>query len=263
MSPPLPVRDDLVIEEDAKVNVDYLAHSWTYEDMWATRRHVRQINQGSLVRCRFENALWRAWRASSRQSVRMPAAVIAWDKDSDITWLYGPLKSSRKATPDGSPSPQSPRKPSLKRKPSVWELTDLPTLPDDSTKSLLGRVWNITIKSVPSSILSSPQRWNKRQKCRVHFEEQVQQCQYARDDRWTRNYNPYLLEHTTVRMDAFQTQTIEPLPSTYLTGFETFESTDSTHCQSVFNFLEELEYVLSVLVLRPVVRPRLPSQLQT
>ncbi|PYI08393.1 hypothetical protein BO78DRAFT_441855 [Aspergillus sclerotiicarbonarius CBS 121057] len=248
------VRDDLVIEEDAKVNVDYLAHSWTYEDMWATRRHVRQINQGSLVRCRFENALWRAWLSSSRKSVRMPAAFIAWDKDSDITWLYGPLKSSRNsATPSDSSPAQSPRKPSLKRKPSIWE-ADFPTLPDASTKkSLLGRVWNITIQSVPSIILSSPQRWNKRQKCRVHFEEQVQQCQYTHDDRWTRCYNPYLLEHTAVRMDAIQSPTIEPLPSTYLTGFETFESTDSAHSHSIFNFLEELEYALSLLVPCPSV----------
>lgn len=72
------VRDDLSIEEDAKVNVDYLAHSWTYDEMWATRKHVRQINQHSIVRCRFENALWRAWMASTRQTIRMPAAFISW-----------------------------------------------------------------------------------------------------------------------------------------------------------------------------------------
>lgn len=245
LRPQSAVRDDLVIEEDAKVNVDYLAHSWTYEDMWATRRHVRKIDPGSLVRCRFENALWRAWLSSSRQSVRTPAAFIAWDKDSDITWLYGPLKSSSSnTTPCGSPSTQSPRKPSLKRKPSIWEVSDFPTISGTSLKgnSLLGRVWNITIQSVPSIILNSSQRWNKRQKCRVHFEEQVQQFQYAHDDWWTRYYNPYLLEHAAVPMDAIHTQqAIEPLPSTYLTGFETFESTDSTHCHAIFNFLEELD----------------------
>ena len=61
-------------------------------------------------------------------------------------------------------------------------------------------------------------------------------------------------------MDAIHTQqAIEPLPSTYLTGFETFESTDSTHCHAIFNFLEELEYVLSVWVLCPIVGPRFPS----
>ncbi|PWY93074.1 hypothetical protein BO94DRAFT_512011 [Aspergillus sclerotioniger CBS 115572] len=257
------VRDDIVIEEDAKVNVDYLAHAWTYEDMWATRKHVRKIDQRSLVRCRFENALWRAWLSSSR-SVRTPAASsLGKDKDSDITWFYGPLKSSsNNTTPCGSPSTQSPRKPSLKRKPSTWEMQDFPTIPDAFTKhqSLLGRVWNITIQSVPSILLNSPQPWNKKRKCRVHFEEQVQQCQFARDERWIRSYSPYLLEHTAVRMDAMHTQqTIEPLPSTYLTGFEAFESTDSAHCHAIFNFLEELEYVLSVLVLCPTVGPRFPS----
>ncbi|BCR99756.1 uncharacterized protein AKAW2_50098A [Aspergillus luchuensis] len=197
------VRDDLMIEEDATVNVDYLAHSWTYEEMWATRKHVRQIIQDSLVRCRFENALWRAWLASTRQAIRMPAAFISWDKDNDITWLYGPLKSSRSSspTPNEARSTQAPRKPSLKRKPSIWEVPEYPSASNDSTngRSLLGRIWNITIYSVPSIILSSSQDWNKRRKFRVRFEEEVQQCQYSRDDntlsQYSYNYNhPYFPE---------------------------------------------------------------------
>ena len=81
---------------------------------------------------------------------------LTWcrDKDSDITWLYGPLKSSRSPspTPSEAPSTQAPRKPSLKRKPSIWELPEDPSTSNDSTdgKSLLGRFWNITIHSVPS-----------------------------------------------------------------------------------------------------------------
>ncbi|GKZ24378.1 hypothetical protein AbraIFM66951_003255 [Aspergillus brasiliensis] len=266
MSRPKVVRDDLMIEEDAKVNVDYLAHSWTYEEMWATRKHVRQINQHSLVRCRFENALWRAWLASTRQTIRMPAAFISWDKDSDITWLYGPLKSSRSPSPTPSETPltQAPRKPSLKRKPSIWEIPENPsTTSNDSTdgKSLLGRFWNITIHSVPSIILSSRQNWNKRQKCRVRFEEEVQQCQYTRDggntlSQYSYNYNyPFFLEEAGLYESHHVQQTIEPLPSTYLTGYEAFQPVDSGHYYPLSNFLDELEYV-SIFVHWPAAPPR-------
>ncbi|PYH89638.1 hypothetical protein BO71DRAFT_434627 [Aspergillus ellipticus CBS 707.79] len=41
-------------------------------------------------------------------------------------------------------------------------------------------------------------------------------------------------------------QTIEPLPSTYLSGFEMFEPSATGHCHSILNFLEELEYVFCV-----------------
>jgi hypothetical protein len=265
MSRPRAVRDDLLIEEDAKVNVDYLAHSWTYDEMWATRKHVRQINQHSIVRCRFENALWRAWMASTRQTIRMPAAFISWDKDSDITWLYGPLKSSRSPspTPSEAPSTQAPRKPSLKRKPSIWELPEDPSTSNDSTdgKSLLGRFWNITIHSVPSIILSSRQDWNKRRKCRVRFEEEVQQCQYARDgnsiSQYSYNYNyPFFLEEAGLYGSHQWQQTIEPLPSTFLSGYEALPPADSGQFYSMSNFLEELEYVFSVFVHWPSLPPR-------
>ncbi|PYH88364.1 hypothetical protein BO71DRAFT_339021, partial [Aspergillus ellipticus CBS 707.79] len=154
-----PGRDDFMIDDEAKVNVDYLAHSWTHEEMWATRRHIRKIQQGNLVRCRFENALWRAWPASRPRPRRLPAEFLAWDKDSDITWLYGPLKSNKSNTtasdPDTPKSPpprqEEPKKSSLKRKPSIWELPEaIPSPPSPSKKSsLLGRFWNITIQSVP------------------------------------------------------------------------------------------------------------------
>ncbi|RDH26548.1 hypothetical protein BDQ94DRAFT_176304 [Aspergillus welwitschiae] len=198
------IRDDSIIEEVAKVNVDYLAHSWKDEELWATRKHICQMNKDSHVRHRFENALWRTWFASTRQTIPMPAAFISWqvpipfpsylvvkiltwyrDKDSDITWLYGPL------VPSGSPSPtlneisltQASRKPSWKRKPSIWEITDFPATSGGSTngKSLLGRFWSVAIHSVPSIILNPHLSWNKRRKCRVRFEEEVQQCQYAGD----------------------------------------------------------------------------------
>ncbi|GKZ26881.1 hypothetical protein AbraIFM66951_003248 [Aspergillus brasiliensis] len=261
MSRPKAVRDDLMIEEDAKVNVDYLAHSWTYEEMWATRKHVRQLNKHSLARCRFENALWRAWLASTRQTVRMPAAFISWDKDSDITWLYGPLKSSRSPGPTPSEAPSTPatRKPSLKRKPSMWEIPEYPLMPSDykNKKSLLGRFWNITIYSVPSIILSSRQNWNKQRKCRVRFEEEVQQCQYARDgntlSQYSYNYNyPYSLGEGGLYESHHFQQPIEPYHQhTSLATIRTTRPSNhltSGQYYSISNFLDELEYVLSAFV---------------
>ncbi|GAA86576.1 hypothetical protein AKAW_04690 [Aspergillus luchuensis IFO 4308] len=229
MSRPRAVRCDLWIEEDAKVNVDYLAHSWT-------------------------------------QTIRMPAAFISWDKDSDITWLYGPLKSSRSPSPTPSEAPpaQAPRKPSLKRKPSIWGLSEESSMSNDSTdgKSLLGRFWSITIHSVPSIILSSRENWNKRRKCRVRFEEEVQQCQYARDgntvSQYSYNYNyPYFLEEARLYGSYQCQQTIEPLPSTFLTGYETLPPANSDQYYSMSNFLEELEYVLTAFAHWPSIPPRL------
>ncbi|PWY78373.1 hypothetical protein BO70DRAFT_363252 [Aspergillus heteromorphus CBS 117.55] len=243
-----PGHDDLMLDEEAKVNVDYLAHSWTHEEMWATRKHIRKIKHGNIVRSRFENALWRAWPASSPRPRRLPAEFLAWDKDSDITWLYGPLKSDKSPntadkTSNSIKPRQEPKKSSLKRKPSIWEVSDAATpAPSPSTgKSLLGRFWNITIQTVPGIILSSPQPWPQRKKCRVHFEEQVQRCQYSNTSALSHSL-PYFLENSAAYADAGQNwQTIEPLPSTFLSGFEMFEPAGSGHCHSFFNFLEELD----------------------
>lgn len=108
-------------------NVDYLSHKWEEEDIWTSRRYVVAKNSfGDKIR--LENALWRTW---AKLKCRFPTVLpetMDWlvaalsflvgfhlhfdltesrAKDSDVTWLYGPLQICSKLpwpwAPDSSP----------------------------------------------------------------------------------------------------------------------------------------------------------------
>ncbi|OJJ30063.1 hypothetical protein ASPWEDRAFT_699595 [Aspergillus wentii DTO 134E9] len=122
----LPVHDDLAIYDNPQSNVDYLSHEWKYEELWPTRRHIRKANLDWAYYCRLENALCRAWMKGRDSRQAFPATGIEWDKDSDITWLYGPVKISDQ--PFGESTILSafqphrrPQRSVLKRKPDLWQ----------------------------------------------------------------------------------------------------------------------------------------------
>ena len=53
--------DDQDIEAEPERHVDYLAHDWRLEDIWASWRYVvarRRVYSNSI---RLENAAWRTW----------------------------------------------------------------------------------------------------------------------------------------------------------------------------------------------------------
>ena len=126
---PLPtptVADDTAIEEEPSRHVDYLTHDWRQEDIWASWRHIVSHRNVYGPRSRLENASWRTWAKSKYQLRTISPEQLNWHvllsgpplldhiltmpsrfKESDVTWLYGPLKpaQSHPITSDTSTPP--------------------------------------------------------------------------------------------------------------------------------------------------------------
>ncbi|TFK83123.1 hypothetical protein K466DRAFT_655387 [Polyporus arcularius HHB13444] len=82
--------DDSCIGLQAENSVDYLSHNWRDEDMWRSWRSMtRQKNIHNGLR--LQNASWRAWWKLMNGLKTVDPELINWIKDSDVTWLHGPL----------------------------------------------------------------------------------------------------------------------------------------------------------------------------
>ncbi|KAL4983607.1 hypothetical protein BDW68DRAFT_31807 [Aspergillus falconensis] len=87
--------DDSLVDEEPSRHVDYLSHEWKEEDIWASWRYVvahREVYENSV---RLENASWRTWTKLRHNLGTISPDTLNWLKDCDVTWLYGPLKTSR------------------------------------------------------------------------------------------------------------------------------------------------------------------------
>jgi hypothetical protein len=93
---PLPtpaVADDTAIRYEPSRQVDFLSHDWREEDIWSSWRHI--VSQRKTVygeRSRLENASWRTWAKAKFDLRTVAPERLNWLKESDVTWLYGPLK---------------------------------------------------------------------------------------------------------------------------------------------------------------------------
>ncbi|KAL1302523.1 hypothetical protein AAFC00_002909 [Neodothiora populina] len=92
---PLPtptVADDTAIKHEPSRHVDYLSHDWREEDIWSSWRHIVSQRKVYGQRSRLENASWRTWAKSKYQLATVSPETLNWLKESDVTWLYGPLQ---------------------------------------------------------------------------------------------------------------------------------------------------------------------------
>ncbi|KAH9814265.1 Fungal protein of unknown function (DUF1752) [Teratosphaeria destructans] len=86
------VADDTAIKSEPKHHVDYLSHDWREEDIWSSWRHIVSQRKVYGQRSRLENASWRTWAKSKYHLRTVSPETLNWLKESDVTWLYGPLK---------------------------------------------------------------------------------------------------------------------------------------------------------------------------
>ncbi|KFY96125.1 hypothetical protein V500_02562, partial [Pseudogymnoascus sp. VKM F-4518 (FW-2643)] len=96
--------EDKPLENGPTRNVDYLSHKWEEEDIWTSWRYVVAKND-FRDKIRLENASWRSWAKLKYRLPTVSPETIDWSKDSDVTWLYGPLQicSKRPWASDSSP----------------------------------------------------------------------------------------------------------------------------------------------------------------
>ncbi|RLV93612.1 Resistance to glucose repression protein 1 [Spathaspora sp. JA1] len=90
-SPELLPHDDTDLMVEPSRHVDYLSYQWDVNDISKSWRYVISKKHNVANSARLENASWRTW-AQRRQNLKtISPEVVNWSKDSDVTWLYGPI----------------------------------------------------------------------------------------------------------------------------------------------------------------------------
>ncbi|KAG0208166.1 hypothetical protein BGX28_000781 [Mortierella sp. GBA30] len=92
-----PMHDDsdagrLIPVNQPALAIDYLGNSWKNEDDIAASWKFMTKQKNDLINgLRLENASWRNWAKQRHNLKTISPKVLNWLKDSDTTWLYGPL----------------------------------------------------------------------------------------------------------------------------------------------------------------------------
>ncbi|RIA95576.1 hypothetical protein C1645_708671 [Glomus cerebriforme] len=83
------------IQHAPKICVDYLSHEWTQEDdIWTSWKVMSKQKKELANGIRLENASWRTWAKQKYNLKTVDPKKLNWLKDSDVTWLYGPLHTA-------------------------------------------------------------------------------------------------------------------------------------------------------------------------
>ena len=70
--------DDMAIKSEPTRHVDYLAHTWKEEDIWASWRYIVARRDFFSNSARLENASWRSWTKSKYHLKMIPADSLNW-----------------------------------------------------------------------------------------------------------------------------------------------------------------------------------------
>lgn len=85
--------NDVVVEPER--HVDYLSHQWKESEISNSWKYIilkKKKRDVDLVNAaRLENASWRTWAKARNHLKTVSPEILNWSKDSDVTWLYGPI----------------------------------------------------------------------------------------------------------------------------------------------------------------------------
>lgn len=124
--------DDAALQPLPRGQVDYLSHKWVEEDVWRSWRNMTKQKNEIANGMRLENASWRTWMKQRNNLKTVSPETLNWYaflvsflslristvthairlKDSDVTWLYGPLHTAldwETTKPKPQLQPSSPR----------------------------------------------------------------------------------------------------------------------------------------------------------
>lgn len=144
------IPDDTAVSELPRGQVDYLSHEWREEDVWRSWRSMTRLKNEITNGMRLENASWRTWWKQRNKLSTVSPETLNWLKDSDVTWLYGPLHTADYPAPTPSPKPS----------PNTTAALDLPMLSSSppTTKPILKHrsIMELLTSDLPSSPMFSP-----------------------------------------------------------------------------------------------------------
>ncbi|CAO3668461.1 unnamed protein product [Rhizopus stolonifer] len=134
--------------------VDYLSYKWEADDLIQTYRETRKQSADSIDNKhdeyklkRLQNALWREMARKCTPNLSYPNKLVdpssmCWQKESDITWLYGPIYTITQTQISRPPNPLYGVKPVLKKQYPFVQ----PCLED---------IWSLRYHSTSTSLTSS------------------------------------------------------------------------------------------------------------
>ncbi|KAG7888135.1 hypothetical protein KL905_005131 [Ogataea polymorpha] len=85
------LHDDIDVQHSPEQHVDYLSHNWDELEISKSWRYVTLKRNDFANSARLENASWRTWAQARNGLKTISPAELNWSKESDVTWLYGPL----------------------------------------------------------------------------------------------------------------------------------------------------------------------------
>lgn len=100
-SPELIPYDDTNVAAEPSRHVDYLSHQWDVSDISKSWRYVVSNKHDVANAARLENASWRTWAQRRSNLKTISPEVVNWAKDTDVTWLYGPILNNKGASSNG------------------------------------------------------------------------------------------------------------------------------------------------------------------
>ncbi|KAH7890868.1 hypothetical protein F5I97DRAFT_99932 [Phlebopus sp. FC_14] len=166
------IPDDSTLSDLPRGQVDYLSHEWREEDVWRSWRSMTRQKNEIANGVRLENASWRTWWKQRNGLKTVTPETLNWLKDSDVTWLYGPLHTADSQwtyTPKPSPSTAAaldlPSSPSPSLSQSSGSFSKKPILKHRSISELL------TSDFPPSPMFSPPDSDDDNP---ISFEDHVQ-----------------------------------------------------------------------------------------
>ncbi|TGO17939.1 hypothetical protein BTUL_0013g00110 [Botrytis tulipae] len=181
--------DDLGVRVKPSHHVDYLAHDWPEEDLWASWKFIQSHRTAYENSKRLENASWRGWAKKRSNLKTIDPSTFGWYatftlgflvSDHDTTWLYGPLHKPESSQSLFSSPMDMDCRPKLTRSLSYADVNVKPILKQRGICDvLLKRSSSAGLESMESSLpslssgRSSPTSTSSR-KC-VRFNDEVEQ----------------------------------------------------------------------------------------
>ncbi|KAI5953834.1 REG1 [Candida margitis] len=100
-SPELLPYDDTDVAAEPSRHVDYLSHQWDVSDISKSWRYVVSNKHDVANAARLENASWRTWAQRRSNLKTISPEEVNWAKETDVTWLYGPILKNKGASSNG------------------------------------------------------------------------------------------------------------------------------------------------------------------
>lgn len=108
-SPDIVPHDDSHLVAEPSRHVDYLSHQWDVSDISKSWRYVILRRKNVANAARLENASWRTWAQRRSNLKTISPEKVNWSKESDVTWLYGPIVDDDDHDQDNAAAPEDSR----------------------------------------------------------------------------------------------------------------------------------------------------------